>query len=86
VIGDIDIAEKNHTQLTEIILALLGIAPVSKNCFTWLPNSRCSVTQRYIFSFDRMKQTAERIRKTVPGNPGRKYPAIPIPKNTKPMK
>tara|TARA_Y100000590_G_C15575606_1_gene960334 strand:+ start:83 stop:184 length:102 start_codon:yes stop_codon:yes gene_type:complete len=31
-----------------------------------------------------MKQTAERIRKTVPGKPGRKYPAIPMPRNAKP--
>jgi hypothetical protein len=31
-----------------------------------------------------MKQTAERIRNIVPGNMGRKYPAIPIPRNKNP--
>jgi hypothetical protein len=77
-------AEKNHMQLIEMNLALLGIAPVSINCFICLPKSLCSVTQRYIFSFDRMKQTAERIRNIVPGNMGRKYPAIPIPRNKNP--
>jgi len=33
VIGEIEIAEKNHMQLREMILALLGIVPVSINSF-----------------------------------------------------
>ena len=66
-----DIALKIQMQLTEINFALIGIPPVSKNLLTGFPNIRCSVTHRYIRSLDLTKQPAERIKKIVPGRPGK---------------
>ena len=66
----IDRPEKIHMQETDINLAFSGIAPVSKNPLTSFPNTLCSVTQRYILSFDLRKHEAAKIKKTVPGSPG----------------
>ena len=65
-----DIPENIHMQETDRNLAFRGIAPVSRNPLTSFPNTLCSVTQRYIFSFDLRKQDAAKIKKTVPGSPG----------------
>mgnify|MGYP006188907089 CR=1 FL=1 len=67
-----DIAENIHMQEIDIPLAFRGIAPVARNSLTSFPNTLCSVTQRYIFSFDLTKQEAAKIKKIVPGSIGTK--------------
>jgi len=80
----IDVAEKNQIDIKDRRLALIGMAPVSKNSLTCLPKRRFCTTKLYKRSEDLTNNVADSINHIVPGNPGKKYPNIPKAKNRSP--
>lgn len=65
-----DMREKTHIEAIEIVFAFRGIAPVSKNSFTWEPNNLLFTTNKYRRGDDLIKRAAAMINQTVPGIPG----------------
>ncbi len=80
----IEIIEKPHIEIRDIVFARNDMAPVFKKVFTWAPNSRLSTTKLYSRSDDLTKNVAAKISQIVPGNPGIMYPIIPSPRHMRP--
>ena len=80
----IEIIEKTHIEIRDIVFARNDMAPVFRKVFTWGPNSLLSTTKLYSRSDDLTKNVAARISQMVPGNPGIMYPTIPSPRHMRP--
>ena len=80
----IEMSENVHTEATDIIFALSGIAPVSRKSPTWRPNRRFLTTKLWSRSDDLTKSAAAIMSQIVPGMPGSTYPTMPNPRKISP--
>ena len=81
---NIDSNEKPHIDNSDRVFALSGIAPVSRNSLTCLPNILFCTTSLYNLSDDRTKSVAEMMSQIVPGKPGKMYPIMPNTRHASP--
>ena len=65
-----EITEKVHMKVSANIFALRGMAPVSRNPATPLPNIRLPTTNLYSLSEDLRNRVAAIMSQIVPGSPG----------------